>query len=382
MRIREKRRRANNLTLFILLALAVGAIGLVGVAGAARFGQVNATLGAAGEISPFTRLALIAYFIARAETLTASAGSDDSPQAFTVASGETASAIAERLLEHRLLAEAQALTFYLRYKGFDQGIEAGDFVLRQTMTIPEIAAALTDASAREIAVRIPEGWRREQMALALAANPQLSVSADEFLALTAPGAPPPGAYSFLGDLPPGASLEGYVFPDTYLLRPGATARDVLTKSLANFDAHLPANYRSALAAHKLGLHQAVIIASLIEREAVVDDERPIIASVILNRLAIGQPLEIDATVQYVVANAENWWPPVAGLDFRAIENPYNTYQVTGLPAGPIANPRLSSLLAVASPAQTNYYYYRALCDGSGRHAFAQTYDEHVQNACQ
>lgn len=382
MRIREKRRRANSLALFILLTVAVSLVGGAGVIGAARFERARAALGAPGEISPFTRLALTVYFMARVETLTATAGGAAAPQTFTVAEGETANTVAARLVEAGLAAEAQPLAFYLRYKGFDQGIEAGDFILRPGMTVPEIALALTNAQAREVAVRIPEGWRREQIALALAANPQLAVPVEEFLALTGPGAPPVGTYSFLGDIPAGASLEGYLFPDTYLVRPGATVRDVLAKAFANFDAHLPANFRAALAARNLGLHQAVIIASLIEREAVVEDERPVIASVILNRLAIGQPLEIDATVQYAIGSAENeWWPRVAGLEFRAIENPYNTYYVTGLPAGPIASPRLSSLLAVASPAQTGYYYYRALCDGSGRHAFAQTYDEHLRNAC-
>ena len=96
---------------------------------------------------------------------------------------------------------------------------------------------------------------------------------------------------------------------------------------------------------------------------------------------IGQPLEIDATVQYAIGTADNWWPPVANLDFHTIASPYNTYYAAGLPAGPIANPGLNSLLAAANPAQTTYLYYRARCDGSGRHLFAATYEEHLANAC-
>ena len=172
-----------------------------------------------------------------------------------------------------------------------------------------------------------------------------------------------------------------MFPDTYLVAPGATAADVVNKMLTNFEAHLPADYEAAVARQHLTLFGAVTVASLIEREAVVDDERPEIAAVILNRLAIGQPLEIDATVQYAVGTADNWWPRLSGLDFRSIDNPYNTYLVKGLPAGPIANPGLNSLLAVSHPAQSHYLYYRALCDGSGRHAFATTYEEHLSNAC-
>jgi UPF0755 protein len=114
---------------------------------------------------------------------------------------------------------------------------------------------------------------------------------------------------------------------------------------------------------------------------VLDEERPVIASVIFNRLAIGQPLQIDATVQYAIAQPENWWPGVAGLDFRTIANPYNTYIITGLPPAPISNVRAASLQAVAKPVATDYYYYRAACDGSGRHNFSRTFDEHLANAC-
>ena len=144
------------------------------------------------------------------------------------------------------------------------------------------------------------------------------------------------------------------------VQPGAAAPELLHKMLANFDARLPADYRTRVAARGLTLYQAVSAASLIEREAAVEPERPLIASVIFNRLAAGQALEIDATVQYAVGTPANWWPKLSGLDFRAVASPYNTYYVTGLPAGPIANPGLSSLLAVAEPAETNYIYYRAL----------------------
>jgi len=113
----------------------------------------------------------------------------------------------------------------------------------------------------------------------------------------------------------------------------------------------------------------------------VDDERPIIASVMYNRLAAGQRLEIDASVQFALGRTGAWWPPLGALDLHTVNSAYNTYNNDGLPPGPIANPGLNSIKAVASPAQTNYLYYRALCDGSGRHAFAVTYQQQVANAC-
>jgi UPF0755 protein len=382
MRIRQKRRRADALATFALLTMLLSAVLLGGGWVLGRFNQIRGLVGEAdADLNPLQRLALATYLALYADELTRPAGSDATPRPFVVALGETAEEVAGRLAEAQLIGDARLLTFYLRYTGLDQNIEAGDFILRQTMTTPEIARALTDASAREITVRIPEGWRREQIAELLATNPNLDITADDWLALTGPGAPPLGPFALYADLPPGASLEGYLFPETYLVRPRSSARDVLAKILAQFDAQITPELRAQLAARGLTLHQAVIIASLIEREAAVEDERPIIASVIFNRLAAGQPLEIDASVQYALGAPGNWWPAVAGLDLRGVDSPFNTYRVPGLPAGPISNVRASSLQAAANPAQTGYYFYRAACDGSGRHNFAATYEEHLANAC-
>jgi UPF0755 protein len=249
------------------------------------------------------------------------------------------------------------------------------------MTVPQVALALTDANAREVLVRVIEGWRLEQIADTLATYRGLSDVTADYLRLAGPNTARVPTYDFLAELPPGASLEGYLFPDTYLLQPDASAAEIIDKQLANFANRLPANYRADVAALGLTLHQAITLASLIEREAVVDDERALIASVILNRLAAGQRLEIDATTQYALGQAGDWWPRLGGLDLRAIDNPYNTYAYAGLPPGPIANPSLDSIAAVAQPTTSDYLYYRALCDGSGRHAFAVTYEEHLANAC-
>lgn len=380
--IKKRRRRANAAARFFIMIFAVGALAAAGILAALGLGARTANLGpGAADLNPAERFLLSMYLSARAADLAAPAGTDPAPIAFSIAPGESAAQVAERLAAQQIVRDAQLLDFYLRYHGLDDALEAGDFTLRHTMTIPEVASALTNASLREVRVRLTEGWRLEQIAEALSADPGLSVAGEEFLSLAGPGGAHPGGYSFLADLPPGASLEGFLFPDTYLFRPGASAADVLHKLLATFEARLPSDYRAKIAARGLNLYQAITIASLIEREAAVDDERPLIASVILNRLVIGQPLEIDATVQYALGMPQDWWPSVRGLDFRAIESPYNTYFVGGLPAGPIANPGLKSILAVAEPADTKYLYYRALCDGSRRHAFATTYEEHLANAC-
>jgi UPF0755 protein len=384
MGIREKRRRSNLAAQFFLLIVCAGAATVAGLLAYSSFGNRGlAGLGAGSpDLNPAERAMLTAYLATRSRDLTTPAGTDPTPVDFTVAAGETAGAVAERLAAASLINDAQLLTYYLRYLGLDSQVEAGDFILRQTMTLPEVARALTDALAREVIVRVTEGWRMEQIAEALALHAALADRSDDFRLLAGPNSPRANAYGFLDDLGPGASLEGYLFPDTYLFRPDATASDILNKLLANFEARLPAGYRDQVAARGLTLHQAITVASLIEREAVAADERPVIASVIYNRLAAGQLLEIDAAVQYALGQPGDWWPRLEGLDLRTIVSPYNTYAVPGLPPGPIANPGLDSILAAANPAQTNYLYYRALCDGSGRHAFAATYEEHLANACQ
>jgi len=383
MGIREKRRRANLAAQFFLLILAL--VGLL-VGGFLVFvylsGATERALGPGAEdLNAAERAVLLGYLTARADDLNKPAGTDNAPVLFSVAPGTTAGAVASELAGLGLVADAQLLTYYLRYQGLDGQVEAGDFILRRTMTIPQVALALTDATAREAWLRVTEGWRREQIAVALEAQGVFKDVADDFALLTGPNSPRAPSYPFLASVPAAASLEGYLFPDTYLLHPDATASEIIDKMLANFQARLPANYEAQAASIGLTLHQAVTVASLIEREAVVDDERPMIASVIYNRLAIGQWLEIDATVQYALGTEADWWPRLEGIDLRSITSPYNTYAGAGLPPGPIANPGLASLLAAAQPAQTGYYFYRALCDGSGRHAFAVTFEEHVANAC-
>jgi UPF0755 protein len=134
----------------------------------------------------------------------------------------------------------------------------------------------------------------------------------------------------------------------------------------------------------LSLYQAVTLASLVEKEAIIPDEQPVIASVFYNRLAAGMRLESDPTVQYALGynqDMKTWWTNPLTSDDLLVDSPYNTYAVAGLPPGPITSPGLSALQAVAEPATTGYYFFRARCDGTHRHVFAVTLDEQIQNAC-
>ena len=196
----------------------------------------------------------------------------------------------------------------------------------------------------------------------------------------------PARYPFLQGRPAGTSLEGYLFPDTYdLPETDATAADLLARQLDNFADQVLPRYDEARQAGTtaLDLHSVLTLASIVEREAVVPEERPAIAGVYLNRLAAGMPLQADPTVQYALGfqpTTGQWWKtPIFLEEYSSVVSPYNTYLNAGLPPGPIASPGLSSIAAVLAPEAHDYLFFVALPDGSGRHVFAKTFEEHQEN---
>ena len=175
-----------------------------------------------------------------------------------------------------------------------------------------------------------------------------------------------------GWTPPNNNLEGYLFPDTYDVPRGATPREIIQMILDNFHARVFVPESAAATQFPGGLPAAVILASLVEREAEVDADRPLIAAVYLNRLKIGQRLECDATVQYALPQHKT---RLFDRDLR-VNSPYNTYRYAGLPPTPIANPGLPSIEAALHPAHVSYLYYVA--GPGGRHVFSATFVQHQQ----
>jgi UPF0755 protein len=351
------------------------------------------------ELSPAERAYLRGYLMLHAADIEESAAPAGAPVSFVVEPGETAVGVAERLESAGLIRDATLLRYYLRFYALDSALEAGEFTLRPTMTIPEIAQALSHALADEIELRITEGWRLEQTGDYLAEHREFGIHPNEFL-LTAQRQPPltteeggsayvtdaagAGASSILAALPAEATLEGYLFPDTYRLPADASASDLIRTMLFTFGQRVTPEIRQAIAGQGLTLHGAVTLASIVEREAQLPDERPIIASVFLNRLVQGIKLQADPTVQYAMGYQEatgQWWKrPLLYADLE-IDSPYNTYRYAGLPPGPIANPGLSSIEAVAYPAETGYLFFVLDCtaEQAGRHVFAETFEEHQAN---
>jgi len=310
------------------------------------------------------------------------------PVAFHVDFGETGFEISERLENLGLIRDAALFRLYMRINGIDQKLEAGDFLLSPAMTMPEIAEALQKAQAEDILVRIPEGRRAEEVAQILEENGVLGAA--EFLAsvragdLALLGLPD---YPLLGDKPKGVSFEGYLFPDTYRFPVGATSAQVLRIFFDNLEARVDDNLRQQIATSGLTFHQVLTLASIVEREAALAEERPLIASTYRNRLGekcvretFGY-LQADPTAQYAMGYSieqKTWWPTVEKVeDYQQFNSPYNTYLYPGLPPGPIAGPSLDAIRAVVNPAETNYCYFVA--SSGGAHVFAETGAEHQLN---
>jgi UPF0755 protein len=260
------------------------------------------------------------------------------------------------------------------------------------MTMHEIAEALQHGGAASVTVTIPEGWRSEQTAWLL--EQQGLMRGDDFLAHVRSAEP---AYNWLQDRPPGASLEGFLFPDTYELPMETSPADVVDLMLATFDARVAPEIEARLAGitifdmelgdyRPLTIFDVVTLAAIVEREAVIPEERPVIASVYYNRLdpvhveETALRLSADPTVQYSKGydpETGNWWNAMLPGEGQLIDSPYNTFKVQGLPAGPICSPGLASILAVLNPADTDYLYFHAIGDGS--HVFSSTLEEHLRN---
>ncbi len=372
---------------FIVFVIAIAAIVVILGAGYWAFSSQNQETAAAisvgdsvGERSPqnIEEFLLGFYLQLQSEAVNAAISDDPSPVPFTVDIGENAVTISTKLLEQNFITDDNLFRLFLRYNGLDSSLEAGDYQLRRNMNMREIAAALQKANFEEIAVTIPEGWRVEQISEKLTAENIMDGA--EFLAVVRRGT---GVeHPLLADRPQGSSYEGYLFPDTYRLPANAQPEDLISRMLDNMTAKISSNALEQAAAQGYTFFEILTVASIVEREAVVSDERPIIANVYLNRLAQGMPLQADPTVQYAMGyqtDTAQWWKtPVTLEEYSQVNSPYNTYLNYGLPPGPIANPGADSIIAALQPAQTDYLFFMG-CGGEGQHLFAVDFSTHEQN---
>ena len=297
-----------------------------------------------------------------------------------VLEGESAGEIGRKLEAAGIIQSARLFQVLTALMGLEDNLEAGDYEFRTGGTALTAVRRISRGQIRTLGIVIREGLRLEEIAELL--EREGVVSAGEFRQALQEEY----SASFLGELPPDAGLEGFLFPATYSFSLQVTAHDVVQRLLDAFDQRYQEMIQPKLTPDGLSLREVVNLAAIIEREARVAKDRPLIASVFLNRLERGMKLDADPTVQYAAGNdpasvqAFGYWKRGLTVADLQAPSPYNTYVNIGLPPGPIANPGLASILAVLEPADTSYLYFVAREDGS--HVFAETLEEHNRNVCQ
>lgn len=281
---------------------------------------------------------------------------DKSTQIFVISSGESVRTIASKLKSEKLIKDPVGFFLFVKLKGYEESIQAGDFRLSPSLSVAGIVEELTHGTL-DVWVTILEGWRSEEVALKIAQ--ELSIPEQEFLKFT---------------------HEGYLFPDTYLFPKDASGAAVATLMENNFETRVTPEIRQAIENENITLHEGITLASIVEREGRSDVDRPLIAGILLKRLREGWPLQVDATLQYALgyqSSEKIWWKKSLTNEDKEIDSPYNTYQHTGLPPAPISNPGLSAIRAVAYPVESDYWYY--LHDEKGQVHYAATLEEHNVN---
>ena len=354
------------------------AFGYIPARASLLYGPPARSLSISDRIEYSTRL------LSHGDLLTSPLNPNGVEQSFRIEQGESIYSVAARLEESSVIADAQAFYDYVVYTGLDLTIQAGNYALSPALSIIDIARELQDSTPADITFVILSGWRMEEIAASLPTS-GLDISPEAFIAAAQT---PPQVLVTSAGLGAGfespTTMEGFFFPDLYIVPRSSTVDQILEAIARNFVLHITDDMRAGFAAQGLDVYQAVTLASIVERESIHDEELTLIASVFINRLNIGMSLGSDPTVQYALGYdpiEQTWWTNPLSLDDLKFDSPYNTYIYAGLPPAPIANPSLEALQAVAFPESSLYYYFQARCDKSGFHTFAVTFEEHIANGC-
>ena len=288
---------------------------------------------------------------------------------FRVDPGASTSEVASALAEENLVHDGRVFALYTRYRGYDGRIQSGWYHLTRAMTPDEILEYLVDGRVSERSFTVPEGLNvgqtlraLEEQGMGTSEELEAAASRADLVADWLPS-------DYAGDSP----LEGYLHPNTYRIPWDAGADDVIVRMIDGFREYWNAERAGRAEALDMTVHEVVTLASIVEREAVAEAERPVVSGVFHNRMEIGMRLEACATVHYAIGRPGG---ELSNADLET-ESPYNTYRVGGLPPGPIASPGAASLDAALYPESVPYLYFVAKDDGT--HAFAETFAEHQAN---
>jgi UPF0755 protein len=282
-----------------------------------------------------------------------------------VPTGATLSSIAAQLEAKGVVKHGRAFVIRAESDGYATKFQPGTYSFHLNEPYEVLVALLArGVDPPTVKVTIPEGSTLKQAGALVAAKAGAITTAD-YVAVARDDPPP----FRLAGYKPGTTLEGMLFPATYEVLPKVKARAFVKKQLTAFDQNFAEVHMTRALKANLTPYDVVIIASMIDREAMVPAERPLVAAVVWNRLRADMLLQIDATIQYALGKTK----PVLTFDDLKIDSPYNTYKHAGLPPTPISNPGLAALKAAAAPAKVGYLYYVARNDGTGRHYFSKDY---------
>ncbi len=291
---------------------------------------------------------------------------------FEIQKGEGNAVIAAKLEAAGFISWKYYFYYYLRSHNLLNKIMPGEYQLSGVMTIPEIATVITTVQEQFVKVTFPEGFTATQMAARLTAN---ALPGDEFLRLVKNPGDLKKRYSYLTPAPV-ATLEGYLFPDTYFFKKDATAADIVGRLLDTFDQNLDAQMRSDAAGQNRSINSIVNMASIVQKEVQTPADMKTVAGIFWKRADAGARLQSDATLSYILNDKVDQH----NAKELATDSPYNSYMYAGLPPTPIANPGVDALIASIHPTASNYnYFLTATVNGEAKVVFSATYDEHVAN---
>ncbi len=315
--------------------------------------------------SGLVRLGLALAAAAAVATIAACGNDDQTTVRLTIRQGSSFREAAESLAAHDIIGNPRLFGFYAARRGLDRNTRYGTYLIRRGAGWNEVLDALQKGQGIVNRLTIPEGWPLWDIVPAMAKTLEiptesLEVAVRDTLLIQRVGAP-------LGT----TTLEGYLFPDTYDVPFGSSAREAVERLVARFEAVWKPEWTTRLGEINMTRHQVVTLASIVEKEVRRGEERPVVAAVYSNRLRIRMPLQADPTVQFAQRRRPG---RVLYKDLR-VESPYNTYRRIGLPPGPIASPGAASLEAALYPANVPYIYFVARPDGY--HEFRRTYEEHL-----
>ena len=317
----------------------------------------------------------------REKMLAAAKGNGLFEEKVTIQPDENVQQMCDALEQTNMVVSGDLTCAYLAYSGKDRKIQPGNYTVPAGLNAISVADLVSDVTKRDKQFILYAGWRMEEVA-EMVDNLGLSFNSSDFLKFVTA---PTEVYREQMQIPQGKSLEGYLFPGSYSMKPDITVEEFIAEFLVRFKTSvLTEEFNRDLQASGLSLHQAVTMASIIQRETLAEEEMPTIASVFYNRLAIDMFLQTDPTVQYALgydSQTGTWWKSMLTYADLEVNSPYNTYRNPGLPPGPISNPGLAALKAAVAPGETEFLFFRAKCDGSMTHNFSNTYEEHLNLGC-